>query len=263
MTLRTPNADSRLHENTIRLARVAEVHPHVHAVDVVFLDDGSYHMGVKLLNPMASQQYGMSGLSEPESPPNGKWDPLMTERKDMLCVVAFTDLMPVVLGFVHPEVGGMGFEKEKFPDLAVDKHASGTYTAIYGDGTHETKVPKRGITVSMRGMGAAPPSLVGQDFDGQFELPGREGLGEVLIEVAGGSRGPSYIRVLPSSVIIHGPCGVFVSNSLFVEGKIVASGDVMSQGGDISLTEHIHCGVQSGGSCTLEAEGPGDPDPPC
>jgi len=53
-------------------------------------------------------------------------------------------------------------------------------------------------------------------------------------------------------MILSAPCHVWVV------GHLIASGDVMSRGGQISLNEHVHCGVQHGGSCTDKAEGAGD-----
>lgn len=63
-----------------------------------------------------------------------------------------------------------------------------------------------------------------------------------------------YLRydLATHSMTLHAPCGVHI------DGDLIASGDVMAAGGGVSLKEHVHCGVQSGASCSHKANGGGD-----
>lgn len=116
--------------NTLRLARVAETYPQAHLVDVVFLDDGGFAGGVPILSQTASQDHGFSYLPMVDLPEGGKWDVRLSDKNDMLCAVAWASQQPVVIGFLFPLGGKMGVPKNEL----MDKHASGSYRQITGNG---------------------------------------------------------------------------------------------------------------------------------
>jgi len=61
--------------NVGRWAKVVGVHPHVHSVDLVFLDDGTKALAVLVTSPFpASQSFGYSYLPAPDLPTDAKAD---------------------------------------------------------------------------------------------------------------------------------------------------------------------------------------------
>jgi hypothetical protein len=128
----------------IRIARVAEVHPHAHAIDVVYMDDGGYAVGIPVMTESASQQFGAAFLPKPDVPAYGKWSPDFTppEEVDILAVIAMTTLQPVCLGFIHPQVGAMGFEEDTYKkNLRLERHPSDRYTMLDDDGNSVDRHP--------------------------------------------------------------------------------------------------------------------------
>lgn len=103
------------------------------------------------------------------------------------------------------------------------------------------------------GQLAAAIALVGIDQD-DFPLPAW-GLTEG-VEFADGARiaydpeGHALTAILPAggTALIEAPGGLTIRGDVIVEGSLAASGDVI--GGDISLMNHKHAGVQAGGAQT-------------
>lgn len=62
-----------------------------------------------------------------------------------------------------------------------------------------------------------------------------------------------YLRyhLVERRMMLHAPCGVWI------DGDLIASGDVLAGAGDVSLLRHRHCGVQSGSACSDPASGGG------
>jgi len=125
--------------DSLRLAKVAAVHPAKQAVDLVFLEDGSQIAMVQCMVPEASTNTGLAGLPVPSLPPSGdKFDLTDSKDRDILAVVGFLHGLPVVLGFLHQQVTQMLFEAE---NRAINRHASDVYTLMEGNGDVELSHP--------------------------------------------------------------------------------------------------------------------------
>lgn len=134
------------------LARVLEVHPESHAVDVEMLQDGKRLSGVQVLSPSAGGDFGLSGLGRPVK--GDEW------RERILAAVAFLDRVPVVVGFLYPQVSQMLFEDK---ERAVARHQSDVYVTVDGKGNTEVVHPS-GPYIVMSETGA-PTALAGRDYD--------------------------------------------------------------------------------------------------
>ncbi len=145
--------------------------------------------------------------------------------------------------------GGAGEEDESSLGLVSDWLPWGTWAA---GRLRVWSPPVKGQQATLLSPSGEPhtgvvmPAIFEQS--GQFPAPS-DRPDETLLKWEDGG----YLRydLRTHKMILHAPCGVWI------DGPLIASGDVMAQGGNISLVEHIHCGVERGGSCTDEAEGGG------
>lgn len=229
--------------NSLRIARVAAVHPETHSVDVVFFENAGVAQYVPVLTGMASQQYGFAFLPQITEPVAGKWSPALSEVNDQLCVVAMTNLSPVVIGFLHPQIGAMGYEA---PDQALFRHPSGAFVKFDGDSTVTVSVPGSGCVLQMgpcKGVQDTTVSLAG-DYDQVYKDTGPQCDGKLTIECSG-----SVITIEGPKVTLTTP-NVLVNGNLNVTGDIIAKGDVVgsASGAGVSLTGHYH--VDSFGGLT-------------
>lgn len=136
----------------LTLARVLDVHPESHAVDLEMLQDGRRLSGVQVLSLSAGGDFGLSGLTAPIE--GDQW------RGRIMAAVGFLDRVPVVLGFLYPQVSQMLFEDKQ---RAVARHQSDVYATVDGKGNTEVVHPS-GPYVVMSESGQ-PSSLAGKDYD--------------------------------------------------------------------------------------------------
>lgn len=158
--------DPRPSANALRIARVARIYPEVHAVDVVFTADGGVAAGVPvMLGSPASQQFGAGFLPEIDQPAGGTADPSLSGTRDLLCVVALADGFPIVIGWLHPQVGAVGFKGQA--NLEVRRHPSDYYSVT----TNSADMAMHHPGGSFIAMGASVPKIAAKsDYDEQWEL---------------------------------------------------------------------------------------------
>lgn len=152
--------------DSLRLAKVAAIHPEANAVDLVFLEDGSRAPMVQVMSWSASTNSGVSDLQEPSVPSSGdKWDLAESKDRDIMAVVGFLHRLPIVLGFLFPQVCQM-----LFADLnrRVNRHASDVYTSIDADGNFEFYHPSG--TYFRFGVAPDHEDLTEKDFDKQWKI---------------------------------------------------------------------------------------------
>ena len=159
-------AGSTLQGNVFRLGKVVEVHPDGHAVDIVMIPDGARVAGALVMTNHASTNTGRFDLPKP-TPGVDKWDPKLTRDRDMLAVVVMTELAPLVLGFVYPQVNQMSFDATEWPGLRVDRHGSDTYHTIEDNGSVMLS-HACGSFVKL-GIGGRV-DLTGKDYDQEWRL---------------------------------------------------------------------------------------------
>lgn len=150
----------------LRLARVVGVTPEAQAVDLVFLDDGSRVPHVQVMSPDASTNTGLAGLTVPDIPADtDRWEAVESGTRDVVAVVGFYRRLPIVLGFLFPQVTQMLFRDR---NRRVNRHASDVYTTVDDDGNVELYHPSG--TYLRIGTTPAHEDLTGKDFDGQWKI---------------------------------------------------------------------------------------------
>ena len=141
----------------LTLARVVDVHPESNAVDVVVMEDGRRIPGVQVLSSTAGTNFGFADLAVPDSK---GYEAGNSKTRDIYAVVSWVRNIPVVLGFLFPQVAQVLFaEKERM----VYRHASDVYVTIDGKGNTEIYHPS-GAYFRI-GESGAHEDLTGKDYD--------------------------------------------------------------------------------------------------
>lgn len=149
----------------LRLARVADVHPEDHSVDIVMVDDGSRFPGVQVLTLTATTNSGMADL--PDVTKTGeKWSLTESTDRDMIAIVGFlAPTVPIVLGFLFPQVNQVLFADR---NRKIERHASDVYTSTDGDGNFELYHPSG--TYLRIGTSPDHEDLAGKDYDAKWAI---------------------------------------------------------------------------------------------
>lgn len=148
----------------MKLAKVTRVVPGGYAVDLLFLDDGSRVPAVQVMASAASGNTGLVDLAQPDQSAD-QWDPNVQGEREMIACVSFYRGLPVVMGFLFPQICQMLFDRQNFK---VDRHSSDVYSTIDADGNTEVYHPSG--TYLRIGTDPAHEDLTGQDFDGKWAI---------------------------------------------------------------------------------------------
>lgn len=229
-------------------ARVVDVHPEAHAVDVVLMQDGRRLSGVQILAPRAGGDFGTYGLGIPTET---GYDAKTTQKRDVFAVIGWTERNPFVLGFLYPQVTQVLFEDK---ERSIDRHPSDVYSTIDGDGNFEMHHPS-GAFVRI-GVSPKHEDLSGKDYCGLWKIAkNTDKKVHIHVEQANGT----YLDIDENgNVVVHAPQvlvdapmtrftgRVTIDGSLYVEGEIGSAADVVAGDGQVSLLEHKHENVRTG-----------------
>lgn len=148
----------------LRKARVVAVHPESHAVDLIIMDDGRRFSGVQVMAGVAGGDVGSVDLPEPTvTDPQRPFESGNTGQRDMYAIVAFMGEIPVVMGFLYPQVSQALFGGETGRNRKIYRHASDVYFTIDGSGNTELHHPSG--TYFRLGEVGDHEDLSGQDYD--------------------------------------------------------------------------------------------------
>lgn len=220
----------------LRLARVVGASPSGHAVDLVFLDDLSRVPQVQVLTGAGSTNTGIAGLVEPDIPEDtDRWEGYESGTRDIIAVVGFYRTIPIVLGFLYPQVSQMLFaDRNRY----IHRHASDVYTTVDEHGNLELFHPSG----TYLRIGATPEheDLTGKDFDGKWKIEqNTDAAVHVHLSVANAGEKVASIDIDPGGNIAAETSG---------NAAITAEGNVeVASGADIKLT--------AGGDITIAASG--------
>lgn len=193
----------------ITLAKVVNVHPGAHAVDLLFLEDGSRVPMVQVISHSASTNSGHAGLAQPDTPASGDpWDFNDSKTRDVYAIVAFMRKYPVVLGFLFPQVAQM-----LFADInrSINRHPSDVYTSIDDAGNMEVYHPSG--TYLRIGSSSAHEDLTGKDVDGKWKMARNTGAAvHVHLSVANAGAQVASIDIDPSGNITEQNNGSLTAN---------------------------------------------------
>lgn len=256
------------------LGQVVGIHPEANSVDLVLIKGGVRLTGVQVMSGAASGNTGMTDLAMPDLA--GTSDPFesgWSNTRDMIAIVGYVGHVPLVFGFLFPQVSQMLFaDRERM----VYRHASDVYVTIDKDGNTEISHP--GGAYFRIGTSSDHEDLTGKDFDKKWkisrnkgkkthvhlEIPGAVSFnfspdGAVTLDcsstvdvTAGGAvtvKAPSVTLDAPMTHctgqlvvdgLITGKGGLAISggNGATVDGNIESTGDQIA--GGISTMNHTH-----------------------
>jgi hypothetical protein len=152
----------------IKMARIVKSHSQSHAVDLVMMADGRRYSGVQVLASVAGGDVGSVDLPEPTvTDPNKPFESGNTGKRDMYAAVSFMGDIPMVMGFIHPQVSQTLFGDELGKNRKMYRHASDVSYTIDGQGNTELHHPS-GTYIR---IGTTPESedLAGKDYDKIWE----------------------------------------------------------------------------------------------
>lgn len=224
---------------TLRMAKVVKVHHEHRAVDLVFLDNGWQLSGVQVMAPTASTCTGDLDLPEPIIE-GEKWDPVLYDKRDLIAVVAETEGMAIVLGFLLPTVSEMVFEE---PNRYVHRHVSDFYETIDDNASFELCHPS-GAYFRI-GVGAEHNDLTGSDYDDRWQIRRNRGRSTTVMLSNSTNRAGCYIQLTHNGdVIIQG--GNVYLNPASGEKGVARLGDKVQCpagiGHIIESSETVHAG---------------------
>lgn len=236
---------------SLKLARVVATHPEDHSVDLVMVEDGARLAGVQVLSFSASSNTGFNDLPDPGAPASGdKWSLSEKTDRDMLAVVGYIGRVPVVQGFLFPQVCELLFADRQ---RRMDRHASDLYTTIDKDGNLEVYHPSGTF---MRIATTMPhDDLTGDDFDKKFKITKNtdKAVGFNVEVWAGGAKKSSFTMFPNGSITVDGTVLTLIgatSINLQTSAVTISSGATVTHGGVNIGKTHVHSGVTAGASNT-------------
>lgn len=241
----------------LRLARVAAVHPEDNSVDIVMVDDGSRYPGVQVLATTATTNCGNVDLPDVTAT-SDKFSLTQSTDRDSLAVIGFlAPTVPVVLGFMFPQVNQVLFPDQ---NRRIIRHASDLYSSTDNDANFELYHPS-GTFVRI-GTAPAHEDLTGRDFDGLWKISKNTDKAVNLhIEIANGGEQKAALTIDPSGNITLSHIGNLTwhtqgTGTLNVDGDVTATlgGKLTaSVSGNASITVGGTTSVTSTGAATIKA----------
>lgn len=168
----------------MKLGRVAAIHPEDHSVDLVMVHDGARLAGVQVMAWSASTDSGTHDMPPPATPASGDvWDLRERTARDLIAVVGYVEgRMPLVMGFLYPQVSQMLFKDH---GRRVSRHVSDVYSTVDSAGNAEFYHPS-GAFVRIASS-PAHEDLTGKDVDGKWKITKNTGSKvHIHVEQAGG-----------------------------------------------------------------------------
>lgn len=239
----------------LSLARVVDIHPESHAVDVVLMDDGRRVSGVQVLSSAAGGDYGFNDLAVPSQT---GYDAKNSKKRDIYGVVSWIKDIPVVIGFLYPQVTQILFEEK---ERMVYRHPSDVYVTIDSKGNTELYHPS-GAYFRM-GVSAAHEDLTGKDYDKVWKIAKNTGNKvNIHLQQAGGT---ASLNIDPSGNIDITHAGNLTTDTGGnLSAKVAGTADVEVSGdttlttptftinGNVVINGSLNQGTGSaGGSCTM------------
>lgn len=230
---------------TMDLGLVVAIHPEDNSVDLVMVEDGSRLAGVQCLAaPGASIRSGQVNLVAPGDPDAGdKWSLTGKRGFETLATVDYVGRgrMPVVTGFLFPQVCQMLFDRLNFH---VDRHPSDWYQTVDDAGNVEWSHPSG----SFVRMAESPEheNLTALDFDKKWAIDRNTARAPWLsILVANAGSEVFRLRVDPSGnvTVVH-------TGNLSVE---TAGNAAVAVAGNAAVTVDGTTSITSGGAMSITA----------
>lgn len=218
---------------------VVATHPGDHSVDVL-LSDGRRLVGVQVMTPNGSARTGTFDM--PAVPARAdKWDISKPNGQDQIAIVEFVGGVPLVVGFLFPQISQMTFNDAK---MRVSRHQSDVMSVIDGDGNMQISHPS-GAFIRL-GETADAMDLAAKNTDASLAADRNTGRKLFMRVVVPGA---FDLKITPDGqltlsltqgAVIDAPDGITLNTPLVS----VPNGDVVASG--VSLVSHVHTGVEPG-----------------
>lgn len=250
------------------VGKVMKVHPEANAVDLVMTHNLSRIPMVQVMGGV-----GAAYLPEPTAPAKDG-DIRPTGRVDIYAIVGHVAGVPIVLGFLKPQVTQVLFKGRS--NFRVDRHASDVYSTLEDDGSLTMAWPNG--TYLKVSEDPELEDLEGRDFDAKWKLERNTARAPTvrLVVKDGGGVEKARLNIAPdgsAQIDLEGNLVANVSGNITsqaaqwshtgdfsLDGNMTGTGNALFDGtvqGDIdvvgggkSLKTHLHPGVTSGGSVT-------------
>ncbi len=140
-------------------AVVVATHPEDHSVDLVLVRTARRMTGVQVSSSACSSRTGSVDLPAVPERAN-KWDLTQETGQDIIALVDWIGVTPIVMGFLYPQINQMLFAD---PLMRVSRHQSDVINYTDGHGNFGVLHPSGAyIQVS---EGEEPPALAGANVD--------------------------------------------------------------------------------------------------
>ena len=258
----------------LRKAIVVASYPKDHAVDLIMVDNWARFVGVQVATTSGSARTGTNKIPRVRGRGADKWAISRQTEQEVMALVDFVGKIPVVTGFLFPQISQMTFDEEGLEFERTDSdvirytdaegntgllHPSGAYITMgtkpdrrnFGGGNFDKNL------VIDRNTGTKPYFRIGMAGnvveltftpDGKVRLLA---LDEIYAEC-------TQATVKASDGILLDTPMVHATGKMHVDGDITTNGQIKSDGdqiaGTISQINHVHPGVERGGDKTKEPE---------
>lgn len=241
-----------------RVAKVVRVVPEAHACDLIYLDDLSRAPLVQVMAGVSTDT-GCVDLPEPAAPTDPAAPHRATKDRDLYAVVFPVGGVPLVFGFLPPQVSQLMFRGRK--NFRVNRHASDVYSTLEDDGSFTMAWPNG--TFLKVSPNPAKEDLTGKDFDKRWKARRNTGVApHVHLSVADGAGAEkAVIDIAPSGAITSSApnwthTGPFhTTGDITSDGTVTGSVDVVGAGKSLKNHTHAVKNVQGGGS-TVNSDPP-------
>lgn len=258
----------------LRKAIVVASYPKDHACDLIMVDNYARFAGVQVLTSSGSARTGSNKIPRVRDRGPDKWNISQQTGQEVMATVDFIGSSPVVTGFLYPQISQMTFEEDGLEfersdsDVIRYTDAEGNTGLLHPSGAYIT-------------MGTKPDrrDFAGANFDKNLAVDRntgtkpyfRIGMAGNVVELTFDPEGNAKLvcqknvdvqcvqaTVKASDGILLDTPLVHMTQKLHVDGEITTNATVKSDGdqiaGSISQINHVHGGVESGGSKTKQPE---------
>lgn len=238
--------------DSIALGVVVATYPEAASVDVLLIDEGRRLRGVQVMVPTGSSSTGILDLPDVGGPTDeSRWDITVERDRYMRALVAFVRGVPVVVGFLLPQVNQITFKE---PNRRIMRHASDVYTSIDDAGNVELYHPSG--TYLRIGTEAEHEDLTGKDFDQKWAIQRNTDKAvhfQLTVKNSGGQQASLNIDPEGNVTLVH------VGNLTIETGgnaSVTVAGNANVQvDGNASVNVDGNASISAGGTMDVHADG--------
>lgn len=246
----------------LRRGIVVATHPEDHSVDLVMADNGSRLVGVQVISQNGSTRTGSTDL--PDTPVRkNKWDVTEETDQEMIALVDNVGGIPVVIGFLFPQINQMLWND---PKLKMSRHQSDVSWMVDGEANIQLDHPsgayirigEEPARVVMDKTNADGSSVKDRNLERKVNV--RIGLADNMVEVTLTPDGDMIVKLKKNlEVDADGLMRMTTKQTFDIQavGNITLKTDadaVVSAGGSINAEAKGDVTVKAGGNATVTSK---------